>query len=183
MNNKFRTLITLVSLATASILATSNSAQAISLYYEPPTGNVYTLGLELDNDESISDVDTLVLNGLSGVSDIDDSFGVYVSSGFAPNLPSYSLNVATGYTATGATTILPVLKVTSSTPLNLATYDATFSNNGTPDLVFNANPQAVTSSAVPFEFSPGVGLVLFASAMGINYWRHRNNSIELLDNK
>lgn len=179
MNNNLRSLLAFASLATASILATANSAQALSFVYQPPTGNVYTLDLELEANEFISGIDTLVLNGLSGVTDIDDSFGVYeLASAFSPNLPSYSFNVASGYTASGITTLPAVLQVTSSTALNLGSYDATFSNNGTADLVSNANP-----TAVPFEFSPSVGLVFFSSVMGMNYWRRKHNSLKLLVDK
>ena len=156
--NNISTLLTGCSLTLAVSWLTSAPAVALEFSFENQTGNNYTYTVTLDGDDSLGLGDQLILTNLSGVNAASAN-NPYSLTGFNTTSANFLVNTPTN----GATNLTGVISLTSTDSLDGLNYLAFYTNNGTPDFISGT----ISSTSVPFEFSPGWGLMLVAGSFGL----------------
>ena len=147
------------SLTFANFLFLGTSAEAFDFALENQTGNDYTYTINLEANDSLDIGDQLILTNLSGVTAASAS-NPYSLDGFDTTSANFSVNTNTN----GAATLTGVISLTSPDSLDNIDYQAFFNDNGTPS---QANGTLNNTAAVPFEFSPGLGIMLILGSLGI----------------
>lgn len=164
-----KSLFVAAGIAACGLAAVQQSANALDISFDTQSGQDYKYGIVIGGTESVETGDVFTFNGLSGV------IGNSITGGTALD----TRLSATGFTPTSATfTALqdfgnvgfPVtfseLVITSTDDPGTVSWTgesnlAPFSFSGTIN-----GPAVVPSAAVPFEFSPGLGLFLSGTIFG-----------------
>ena len=162
--NKISTFLTLSSLTLVGSFIASAPAAALDFSLENQTGNDYTYTVTLDADDSLGIGDQLILTNLSGVTAASAS-SPYTLGGFDETSANFSVDTATS----GAANLTGVISLTSPDSLAGLEYQAFFTDNGTPSVANGS----VSSAAVPFEFSPGLGIILLAGGFGLRQLKRK----------
>ncbi len=92
----------------------------------------------------------------------------YILGGFDATSANFSVNTLTS----GPATLSGVIQLESPNSLDGLEYQAFFTDNGTPN-VSSGVVDASTSASVPFEFSPGLGIILLASGFGLRQLKQK----------
>lgn len=164
-----RNLLTLSCLAITGLFSTQPKAQALtfSLDSGSPSGDVYSYSLTLEAGETLETDDILVLSNLESVTDTTATSPFEISTiggGFSSTDAIFE--VADGVTLSEPQTLSSVIQITSTASLDNVQYDLFTSSNSSSGTVTSA-------TAVPFEFSPGLGIVIATSFLGLRYLKNR----------
>ena len=167
-----RKLLALSSIAIASIFFSQTDARALSVSLDggAPSGNVYNYSVTLDSDESIDTFDSLVFLNLAGVTNATASSPFAIdTNGFGSNDANF--DVITN--ASGSQTLSSVIQITSTATVGTVNYDLFTGSGSFSGTVLG--PSATTAS-VPFEFSPGLGIMMITSVFALNKLKNKFDS-------
>lgn len=156
--NQIRTFLIFSSLNVAGVLFPFTSAIAFSVTFEERIDNNHTYTITLDADDSLAVGDSLIFWNLSRVTDVSANSPYSSSPG---DFDETSANFIVDTPTNGFITLTEVITLTSPDDLNDLEYQAFYTDNGTPRVASG------NISAVPFDFSPSLGIILWLCALGL----------------
>lgn len=158
-----------VTLAIAGIGSSQPNAEALTFSPDnsSPSDDVYSYSITLEPDEALEPLDTLVLSDLEGVTDATASSPFEVST-IGGGFSETDANFEVTNSVSGGQTLPSVIRVTSPAALNNVQYDLFTSSNSFSGTVNSATP-------VPFELSPGIGMIMAIGALSLRHLKTRLN--------
>ncbi|MGK7952429.1 MAG: hypothetical protein AB4368_27480 [Xenococcaceae cyanobacterium] len=158
-----KSLLVAAGIATCGLASIQQSANAIALNFLNKVGDNYTYELEVFGQESVDPGYTLEFSGMTGV--ISNSVSDFASLFFeaTSTTDSTAIFTATGGIAPSGTLTLPTFTIESTSQPDQVNWDF-LDSGGNPIAGDFIDGPAIAS--VPFEFSPGLGLILSGTLLG-----------------
>jgi hypothetical protein len=166
-------------LTLTGVFASQLTARALNLSYDgsSSSGNTYVYDLTLAAGESISSGEILDITGLSGITNVT------ATSIYDDTLTNFNSGIDVTFTASTLTTNITgssftydnaIILTSTSNTLGTINYEG-YSNQG----VFNTTTTGpvAAGAAVPFEFSPGLGLILSTGLFGCHMLRRKLTAV------
>jgi hypothetical protein len=177
---------TLASFTLIGLLSYQTKAQALNLLYDADSSDVdngsFVYDIELDPDETISEFNFLLIDGLDGIDDATAN-NIYTSPG---NSDPFSVNFSanTNISSSDPRTYNNVITLLSTSKYlgdinylgvsSIGVSDGTILGPVASPLTadsFDEFPGLAT--AVPFEFSPGLGVIISTGFLGMHLLRRK----------
>jgi hypothetical protein len=168
------------------VLSYQTTAQALTFIYDADSSDVdngsFVYDIELDPDETIGESNFLLIDGLDGIDDATAN-NIYTSPG---NSDPFSVNFSanTNISSSDPRTYDNAITLFSTSDIlgdinylgdsSIGFFVDTTQGPVAPLLTANSFDEfAGLATAVPFEFSPGVGIILATGCFGIHSLRRR----------
>jgi hypothetical protein len=173
---KYTQFLTLIGTTIAGTFLATTPASALDFSFNTYDSNTGTFSYDvtLSAGETLNINDPLALTGLAGVTNVDSTSNADLQ--FSNTFDSISADFQVTDGATGANTFSEAIILTSNSPLGQISYSA---NSSAGAFSGSVQGPALSSTAVPFEFSPSLGLLSVLSLMGFNYYRRKFQASKL----
>ena len=159
-----KSLFIAAGIAACGLAAVQQSASAISVTLTSPGPSNYEYSVTTDPMEFLLMGDTLSFTGLSGV------IGATAPAGFASSFTSDSVTFTaqTVFGNSGGTFTISPFTIESPAALNTVAFSIDSTTGGASDFIDGPFEAVLPppSAAIPFEFSPGLGLILSGTLFG-----------------
>ena len=174
--NKYQMFaLTSVTIAGTLFPTVSTNALTISLNNASSGSGIFAYDITLNAGESlVASNDYIYLTNLGGVTGTSAQFP-YTTDGFDSTSADFlvSANVSS---STSPQTFLNAITIISNNPTGNISFEGT-TNANLNEFLHNSIEGPVVANAVPFDFSPSLGILTIIGFVGLNCYRQRIKSI------
>ena len=163
-------LLTITSAALAGTLFHATSTHALTFSLNDSVNGVFSYDITLAPNESLNVNDPLALTNLAGVTAVNSTGNpnLQFTNSFSDTSANFSVSTAVA-AQPNSQVFSNVITLTSNNPVGNITYFAL--SSGTGGGAFQSTAQGPVAAAVPFEFSPTLGLLTIGGIFAITRLR------------
>ena len=175
MNNYQLLALTSATIAGTLLNATSAHALSISLNNSSSGSGIFSYDITLNAGESLAAGDDYIyLKNLAGVTGTNAQ-SPYATDGSDSTSADFLVST-TIPSDTSPQTFLNAITIISNNPTGNITFEGTTDANSS-EFLNNNIEGPVATNAVPFDFSPSLGILTIIGFVGLNFYRQRIKSI------